>query len=312
MLLGRASKMEPKKILITGAGGFIGSQLCKYFAASNYKVIAYGAELTELMHSQIEFFVGRLPATQFHDLLQQKQPEYLIHCAGGSSVTKSFLNPKKDFHDNVVVTEFLFDSLVRYSPATKVIFLSSGAVYGEPTTFPITEQTLCHPISPYGYNKLLCELICDKYYKLYKISVSILRLFSIYGAGLKKQILWDFCCKAMNSSTIIMHGSGDEVRDFLHVDDLSRIIDRVLTKNKFTAEILNIASGESINVKMLAEILRKKNKFTGKIAFNNRQRTGDPIKWVVDAGFINYLGIKKLISLEMGISSYVAWFLANR
>ena len=146
-----------KKIVITGAGGFIGLNLCKYFASNNYVIACISKEDFANQIPAAKKIVMRLPNPQFEKMIAAERPDFLLHCAGGASVAESFKEPEKDFENNVLITQFILETLKKHSAHTKVVFFSSAAVYGNPAKLPIQGDTPAEPISPYGYHKLICE-----------------------------------------------------------------------------------------------------------------------------------------------------------
>ena len=148
------------------------------------------------------------------------------------------------------------DCIRKNSPASKFINLSSAAVYGNPKVIPIMEDTPLNPISPYGFHKEFAERICNEFSQLFGIKCLSLRIFSVYGPGLKKQILWDINKKIQESkeSRIELFGSGEESRDFIYVDDLVNAIQLIANKGDFKGEVYNVANGQEITIKEVATL----------------------------------------------------------
>lgn len=306
LLDGNFNMLRSEKVLITGAGGFIGSNLCQYLGTKNYEVISC-YKTTPKISSNNKSHVFTLPCSTLDKILTDQKPDYLVHCAGSASIIKSLENPENDFHQNVQVTESLLKSVLSYSPTTRVIFLSSAAVYGNPLETPINENTPTQPISPYGYNKLSTELLCEEYHRNYQLPITILRIFSAYGPGLKKQILWDIYQKSLKESTISLYGTGDETRDFIYIDDLVKTIETVLHTSDFSANKLNIATGTQISVKQLTTIMLEALDISKPVIFNKQNKPGDPKYLSVNITKMNELGISTFTSLKHGIQKYVTW-----
>jgi UDP-glucose 4-epimerase len=284
--------MDSSSVLITGARGFLGSRIAEFLAAGGQHVLR---------------FAGRLPSEEFAGLLRQWRPRLLVHCAGTSRVDRSFDQPAADFHDNVVVTESVLAALATASPGTRVVFLSSAAVYGEPADLPITEETPLRPISPYGHHKLLCEAICRKYHELSGVSVAVLRVFSAYGPGLAKQVLWDIYQKSQSSGVVRLDGTGAERRDFICADDIARLVQRLSRPEIPSWLILNVASGRSIEISELAAMFLRTMCRGNRIVFSGRSRRGAPRTWEVDVARLRTFGLESLVPLELGLDHYVAW-----
>ena len=195
----------PERVLVTGAGGFLGSHICTHLAQEGNSVAAVDRfsptpDMPELFPRLSGFFEICLPDDTFATLLRQFQRTILVHCAGSASVPYSVQHPYDDFRLSVELTAFILENLRQYLPSCHFIFLSSAAVYGNPKGLPIREDAACLPISPYGYHKHICEKLCEEYRTLFGIRSSVLRIFSAYGERLRKQVIFDLCRKFSDSS----------------------------------------------------------------------------------------------------------------
>jgi nucleoside-diphosphate-sugar epimerase len=172
---------------------------------------------------------------------------------------------------------------------------------------PIREIDELAPISPYGVHKLISETICEEFNQLFGIPVAIIRPFSVYGKGLKKQLLWDICQQIKTQNSIELFGSGIESRDFIHITDLVRIIDLIILNSNFECEVFNVANGEETTIFSLSKIFE--SYFDGKeISFSGKSKTGDPLNWKADISNIINIGYRKEVNLEDGILDYITWF----
>lgn len=301
-----------KTIIITGVSGFIGSNVARYYLNKKYKVIGISRSEFELKNKNYEFIQIDLNRDQLDEIFIKYRPQYFIHCASSASVGASVENPEYDFESSVSVLYKILFTLKRVNINIKFIFLSSAAVYGDPKKIPISEDDEISPISPYGLNKKICEEICEYFIKNECMDIKILRIFSVYGIGLKKQILWDINKKIKNYNSLELFGTGYETRDFLNVQDLIQIIDLIL--NFKTKEyIFNVANGEQINIRNLAEIfLKNRNLSYDILKFNNMVKNGDPLNWKADISKIKALGYRKQINIENGIKNYIEWLDENK
>lgn len=295
-----------KKVLITGCNGFIGYNLVNYYNSLEYDV--YGIDLfNNVVKDRCKFFECNMITEDVSSIYKEISPDIFIHCAGNANVGVSIQNPKFDYDSNVKVLYKTLASLEKEAINTKFIFLSSAAVYGNPMNLPITEEHELNPISPYGLHKKMCEDICTYYKNVKKIDASIVRIFSAYGAGLKKQIFWDMYKKYKTYGYIELFGTGNETRDFINIKDIVRAIDLIANSSSYKF-IYNIANGEEISIKYLAQ---KYADVLGierdKITFNNKVKKGDPINWKADISKLKELGYEKTINLKDGIKSYIDW-----
>ena len=182
--------IDSKVVLVTGVNGFIGSHVSSYLNELGYEVYGIGREQITLAKG-IKYYKIDLLLDNCEELLKEINPSFIIHCAGQADVNHSVKYPDSDFEVNVILTRKLLYEIVSSIPNTTFVFLSSAAVYGNPLSLPISESSSLNPISPYALHKVLIENICTYFSEQYGLSIKILRIFSVYGAGLSKQLFWD-------------------------------------------------------------------------------------------------------------------------
>ncbi|MBT9145823.1 MAG: GDP-6-deoxy-D-mannose reductase [candidate division WS2 bacterium] len=303
-------KHQIKNVLVTGVAGFIGSHFAEYYITHGYNVIGVDNKpkdqipITKLF----EYNHLTLPDDQLHSLIQKHKPDICIHCAGGSSVGFSVENPYEDFNSSVLVTFHLLDSLRKFSPECKTIYPSSAAVYGNPISLPISENHPLKPISPYGHHKILCEAICNEFFQLYNLNIYILRIFSAYGPGLRKQILWDIFNKSKKGNQLVLYGTGKETRDFIYIDDIVNATDIILDSSGNTYDVYNIASGHETSIRELAELIVRELNIDISLVFSGVTKKGDPNNWRADISKIKKIGFEPRIGLKEGIFKLRDWF----
>lgn len=295
-----------RKVLVTGASGFIGWKMGLYFKQQGYDVLGWDRSPSDKDYSIISIDMRNVHEVQ--DRLKEFSPDIIIHCAGSADVGKSVQNPELDFEGNVTLTHHLLFSMNRLDMKhTRFVFLSSAGVYGNPFSLPITEDMPLNPLSPYAVHKVMCEDLCKYFVKNYGMNIKIARIFSAYGAGLKKQIFWDMHNKVNNTGKLSMFGTGNESRDYIHVDDVVQSLYLLATEDSEDT-VFNIANGEEITIRLATEIFAdcvgvERNK----IEFNGIVREGDPINWRADVSRIKKLGYNKCIEMKDGIQDYVDW-----
>ncbi|MBP6754580.1 MAG: SDR family oxidoreductase [Bacteroidia bacterium] len=291
------------KILILGSKGFIGNNLLDYFRKKKH--IVYGSDIfsDELDEKYIQF---SSVSSNFDSLFKSFCFDLCINCSGASNVLNSFNKHELDFQLNSINVFNILNSIKTYNSNCKFINLTSAAVYGNPTILPVRESDQINPISPYGFHKLISEIILSEYYKIYDIQTCSLRLFSVYGIGLNKQILWDIFQKWKSDENIEFHGSGNETRDFIYIDDLIKVIEIIIENGDFKGEVINVANGEEIKIKDIVKLMLDELGIRD-FNFNNVIRTGDPLRWKADISKIKSMGYLKSINIEDGIKKYVIW-----
>jgi nucleoside-diphosphate-sugar epimerase len=302
-----------ERVFITGAGGFLGSHICRHFWEKGSYVIGAGrfhfsAHERHPLRFVHEFHGLTLPDPSLPELLRLTHPDLLVHCAGSSSVGPSLGQPHIDFQKNVEVCASLLESIRQESPKTTFVLLSSAAVYGNPEQLPVTETAELHPLSPYGYHKRMCESVAEQYFALYGVRAAILRIFSAYGNGLKKQVLFDLCRKFsdVDVGQVEVLGTGRETRDFVHAADIAQAIDRIFESQQ--TGLFNVGSGNSTMINEVVQRIRQSFDSQKDILYTGSARLGDPLFWQADISRLTALGYRPRITLTDGLARYCQWF----
>lgn len=301
--------MTEKTALIIGAGGFIGRYATKQFHTKGWKVIGMDAARQDnaLKDSTFKYYNINLPDEALSHSLKEHAPDVCIFCAGKASVGQSITDPESDFKHGVTLVFEILNSLRIHSPDCKFIFLSSAAVYGSPASLPIKESDAANPLSPYGFHKLQCEQLCHEFNKIYGIPTVSARIFSAYGPGLRQQVLWDICNKALTLNSVELMGTGKESRDFIHADDVAKALEIIATSADMKSEVYNLGSGEEVTIDQLAKMISRNLRCDLIPQFDNIVPPGSPLNWKADISRIKSLGFTPSITFVEGVKQYVDW-----
>ncbi len=291
------------KILIIGSKGFIGSHCVSFFQSKEFEVI----QADVMISSEVNYYQLENINSDFSLLFKKHQFDVCINASGSAHVGFSFENPSKDFELNVVNVQKILVAIRDYNSNCKFINFSSAAIYGNPQVLPITEKSVCKPLSPYGFHKLQSELLLTEYYNFFGLKTCSLRVFSAYGPGLKKQLFWDLYQKAIQNDTISLFGTGNETRDFIYIDDLLQILDLVIQKSAFQGSIYNVASQVETRIADAAQIFINEFSPEKKLLFNGEVKIGDPNNWLADMECLKNFGFKPLFDLQTGLKKYAEW-----
>jgi UDP-glucose 4-epimerase len=281
--------------LVTGGAGFLGTAVVEELERGGYHVaIAGRSAITDPLHARLDA-LG--PDT-----------DLVVHCAGSSSVAASVADPAREHAKTVPPLAALLAEIRARATRARVVLLSSAAVYGAATQVPTPETAALAPLSPYGEDKRACEELCLAHARAGH-AAAIVRLFSVYGPGLRKQLLWDACRKA-RAGVPTFAGTGDEERDWLHVRDAAALIVRVAAEASPAAPVFNGGAGTGVRVRDLVELVGRElgapaAHFTGEV------RAGDPRRYIADITRARSLGWEPRIALAQGIAEYVRWFRAQ-
>ena len=296
-------------VLVTGASGFIGRYIVRYFMEQGWTVIGIDNSPPENapLANLTTYHQLQLPNSDLKHILQETPTKVLIHCAGRASVGLSVKEPKADFYGNTVLTFELLNALRLHAPQCRFILLSSAAVYGNPASIPISESQSTTPISPYGFHKLQCEQICLEFTKLYQVPTATARIFSAYGPGLRRQVLWDICEKAITNDVVSLQGTGQESRDFIHALDIAKALFLIANTAVMQGEAYNLASGAEVTIAKLAELALDALDYRGRLEFDGKIPMGNPLNWQADITKLQTLGFSPSETLEKGVNTFANW-----
>ena len=308
------------RILITGAHGFIGKHLARVLSAAGHCVYGVGHGIwpeSEAASWGITHWLNG--DIQLGNLRQLQRvagtPDLVYHLAGGSSVGVALANPREDFFRTVVTTAELLDWLRLDAPAAHLVAVSSAAVYGAGHEGQIPEDAPLDPYSPYGHHKRIMEDLCRSHAASYGLRVSIARLFSVFGPGLKKQLPWDLCSRlAASMNPLTLGGSGAELRDWTDVRDVVRAL-MLLGEHAPTKPLVcNVGTGICTPVRAIAELLCAGGAWRARrpvLHFSGQSRPGDPFSLVAQPDRLRAFGFKWQIPVAEGLAEYLRWFEGN-
>ncbi len=305
---------------ITGARGFIGRHLAHGLSGKGYQVagIGHGAWTNSeaMCWGVSHWFNGEITASNLVQLRQATAlPQVIFHLAGGSSVGAAIANPHEDFCRTVVGSAELLEWMRQSSTRTSLVAISSAAVYGSIHPTPIAEDARLSPFSPYGSHKLMMETLCRSYASNFGLKVILPRLFSVFGPGLKKQLLWDLCEKLAAGGPVRLSGTGNELRDWIDVRSVVPWLEIVAKHASEDAPAINLATGRGISVRKIAELVIAAWARAGREApplnFSGQMRAGDPVSLVADVRKMHALGLSETATMEEALAAYVDWYLGR-
>lgn len=305
-------------IWITGARGFVGRHLARRMHAAGHRVSGLGhgswPEADAGAWGVSSWLNGEISAANLDQLARASgKPDIVYHLAGGSSVGLSLIAPQEDFRRTAVSTSDLLEWLRKEAAECRLVAISSAAVYGDGHHGPIREDVAATPYSPYGFHKYAMEQICRSYAQSYHTPVAIVRLFSVYGPWLTKQLLWDLCVRLqMQPAELVLGGSGGELRDWTDVRDVARLLEQAAETASPDVTLLNAGRGQGLAVRdVVSLIVDAWGGPSPTIRFSGQNRPGDPVSLVADTSRLNMLDFDWQILPEIGMVDYVRWFQQN-
>jgi UDP-glucose 4-epimerase len=245
------------RFLITGAAGFLGSALSNYFAKQGHTVRGIddlSAGSPENLIPDVHLTRGDInDRPKLWSLLQDIDCVY--HLAARVIVPESVLYPREYNLVNVGGTVTLMEAM-RDVGVSRVVFVSSGAIYGDQSEQPVTEKAHPNPQSPYAVSKLSAEYYVNTIGKLWGIETVILRVFNAYGPGqqlppVHPPVIPNFLHQAALNGTLVVHGDGEQTRDYVYIDDVVRGMSAAAFAPNVNQSIINIGSGVETSINHL-------------------------------------------------------------
>ncbi len=304
--------MMGRSVLVTGAFGFLGRYVSRVCARAGYSVSGIGHGLW----TRAQWSAWGLSDWHASDVTLDAmasygvEPAMIVHCAGGGSVGFSMSNPAQDFDRTVVTTCEVLDYMRLHCPQARLVLPSSASVYGNSRTMPISLTAPLSPVSPYGVHKQMAEELCLSYAQHFGVSVAIVRLFSVYGIGLRKQLLWDACTK-LSRGRAAFGGNGQDMRDWLHVDDAANLLVAAGQAGSPNRMIINGATGVGVPTRRIVETIANAFGGAGDVQFSGAARPGDPLHLIADMSEVPVLGWRPERMLDVELARYVEWFKAG-
>lgn len=247
------------KTLITGVAGFLGSALAQKLIESGHEVLGLDDLSTgkeEAIPNQVQFELGdMLDRPKLWTMLQNVECVY--HLAARVAVQESILYPREYNSTNVGGTVSVMEAM-RDVGVKRVVFTSSGAVYGAQKDQPLSEDLRPAPDSPYAVSKLSAEYYVKTIGKLWGIETVTLRIFNAYGPGQRlpadhPPVIPNFLKQAVHDGTLVIHNSGTQTRDFVYLDD---VVDALIAASKASdvdGKTINVGSGKEVSIADLAK-----------------------------------------------------------
>jgi len=302
--------MNKLQVLVTGAAGFLGRYCARQLSRGGVRVIGLGrGSFSDYRAFGVDrWWEGSVDAVGLARVIAEEgPPAVIVHCAGSGSVQRSFLDPAGDFSDNVLSLVAVLEAARILREQPRVVMISSAAVYGRSGGGPMLESFPLAPMSPYGRHKQAAEVVAESYRQAFSVPLTVVRMFSVYGEGLRKQIFWDACAR-LTRGDFCFSGSGDEVRDWIHVEDAARIIAWAATDSAADGMVINGGSGKGTRVADALAVLGRCWDPPMIPSFDGSGRRGDPDVMQADIRLLSGTGFVPTIFIDEGLARYVAWF----
>lgn len=308
------------KCIITGGAGFVGSNLCRALSKKNkVKIVdnfSTGSKKNLILNKNIK--IVKCDLLDLKKLKREfKNYQIIFHLAANADVRFNLQNPRKVLEQNAICTSNVLEAM-KFNNIRKIVFSSSGSVYGDSNIFPTPENApISNQTSLYGASKLYCEGLIHSYCEGFNFQSWIFRFGSLLGPNYSHGHVFDFIKKLLkNDKKINVLGDGNQKKTYLHVYDCVNAMLQAINKSKKKINTFNLATNDYISVKESLNIICDKMDAKPKRVFEGDKGKGG---WIGDQPFV-FLSIKKIkklgwknkFTIRKGIEDTIEWILKNK
>jgi UDP-glucose 4-epimerase len=304
---------------VTGAAGFIGSNLCERLIDDGYHVTAIDSftdyynparkhrNLSDIIsHKNFELIEEDINSCDIREIIGDSRA--VFHLAAQAGVRMSWGKEFSVYVDsNILTTQKILEAL-KENKRTKLVYSSSSSVYGQTDKLPMREDQRLKPVSPYGVTKLSGEHLCELYRINFGVNTVSLRYFTVYGPRQRPDMAFSrFIIAALTGGEIEIYGDGRQTRDFTFVSDA---VEANMAAMLYDGEetIFNIGGGSRVSVLEVLEILKNRISNDFDISFLDRAK-GDVLDtWADTSSAKRELGFSPRIDLKEGIEREIDWY----
>lgn len=315
-------------IVVTGAAGFIGANFVYHMLNTypDYKIIAvdlltYAGNMETLdpIKDNPNFVFYKIDIADrqaVYDMFEKEKPDIVVNFAAESHVDRSIEDPEVFLRTNIIGTSVLMDACRKYG-IKRYHQVSTDEVYGDlpidrPDLF-FTEETPIHTSSPYSSSKAAADLLVGAYHRTYGLPVTISRCSNNYGPyHFPEKLIPLMIINALHDKELPVYGTGENIRDWLYVEDHCRAIDLIIHKGT-VGEVYNIGGhNEKTNLEVVKTILKELEKPESLITYVG-DRKGHDLRYAIDPTKIhNELGWLPTTTFDEGIKKTIKWYLDNK
>ena len=309
-----------KKVLVTGADGFIGSHLTEKLLAlgARVSVLVRGTSIngtnqfhlrnTNHLKKKLDHIIAvNIGSTDCIPLVTRVKPQVIFHLAADAYVPYSFDRPLEVMTTNLHGTLNMLAAALRLKRLERIVCTSSSEVYGSALKSSIDENHPLNPTSPYAASKVSADRFAYSYYQTYGLPLAIIRPFNTYGPRHTYDVIPKFIRMALGNEPITIHGTGEQSRDFTYVDDMVRAFLLMGQSPKAVGEVVNFGTHKDISINRTARLIVELSQSKSKI-IHIPKRIAEVQKLRCDASKAYRLfGWRPKISIEEGLRRNIEW-----
>ncbi|MCH8049131.1 GDP-mannose 4,6-dehydratase [Patescibacteria group bacterium] len=304
--------MALKRVLIIGGSGFIGSHIVDALAERAERITVIDSAKSRWKNKAAKYKIMDLRDEKLHKIFAKEKPDTVFHLAAHIHDRESIEEPVKNAEVNIIGSLNVFEAARRYLTG-RLIFASTGVVYGHQDTFPIEEEALPRPLTPYAVSKLTGERYLNFYQNVYNLPYVALRLGNVYGprqdTSAESGAIGIFATQLMKGEQAYINNDGLTTRDYVYIDDVVRAF--IIAAESDYIGVLNIGTGRETSTNSIFELTRQT--VGVQAAPEYREEIKDVVKRIaLDANKARAeLRWEPTVSVEEGVEKTVNWYREN-
>ena len=315
---------KKKRVLVTGADGFMGSHLTERLVREGARVSIYirgnsisGTVLYTLKnlapYEKVfeEILTGNIASQDAVELIRKNAPETIFHLAADAYVPNSFEHPREVMESNLWGTINVLEAVRKLPKTKRVVCTSSSEIYGTAQYAPIDEKHPLNPSSPYAASKAAADRAAYSYFNTYHLPISIIRPFNTFGPRHTYDVIPKFIRLAIDGKPITVHGNGLQTRDFTYVDDMMDAFLVMGSHPNATGQSVNFGTGRDVSIKKTALLIKEFTR-SGSPVVHTGHRMSEVKRLVCDNRLAKKLfGWKPSVRFEDGLRKNIEWAMEN-
>jgi len=314
------SFFKNKRVLVTGADGFMGSHLTERLLAQGAKVSVYvrGTSVSgttqytlknikKIKDKVEDILTGNIGSLDSKDLVIKNRPEIIFHLAADAYVPNSFEHPIEVMETNVLGTLNMLHALKESKSIKRIVCTSSSEIYGMTLGGSINEEHPLYPSSPYAASKVACDRYAYAYWNTYRLPIAIIRPFNTYGPRHTYDVIPKFITLALKNKPLTVHGTGNQSRDFTYIDDMIDAFMIMGSHKDAIGKAVNFGTGKAITINYIARKIKEISGSDSKIT-HTEDRTAQVPKLLCDYSLAKKLfGWKPKVFIDEGLRRNIEW-----
>lgn len=301
------------KVLVTGGAGFIGSHVVDQLIESGHKVVVVDDLTTGRManlNPKAHFYKIDIRSPELREVIASERPEVISHHAAQMDVRRSMAEPVFDADVNILGSVKLAELAREYGVRKFIHISSGGAAYGEPIRLPCKEDDQVQPVCFYGASKYIFELYLYIYKQSFGLDYTVLRYPNVYGPRQDPHgeagVVAIFSGLMLRDQPVTINGSGEQVRDFVYVEDCAKA--NLLALEAGGGRVYNLGYGIGTSINMIFSELKSITGYT-RAPLHGPAKPGETFQIFLDASRINQeLGWKPTVDLSTGLRRTIEYF----